>query len=36
MYIVVVLTLMLIFPLAGIGIEHHSSPTLPLMLLIGK
>ena len=36
MYIAIVLLLMLIFPLAGIGIEHHASPATPLMLLIGK
>jgi hypothetical protein len=33
MYIAIVLCLMLIFPLAGIGVEHGQ---FPLMLLVGK
>lgn len=36
MYIAIVLLLMLIFPIAGVGIEHHATPATPLLLLIGK
>jgi hypothetical protein len=37
MYIIIVVCLMLVFPIAGVGIEHWAEHgTAPLMLLIGK